>query len=98
MGNKGIRCKMRLNTVVGVQYGGVKAFFNCEYDKRLCEEDRSFSKSTPSGQAEFHIDNPAATEQLVIGQSYYVDFTPVPPPVVAPYPDTIPDDLVTKVT
>ena len=29
--------------------------------------------------AEFVIDNPKATDQLVIGQAYYVDFTPVPP-------------------
>jgi len=29
--------------------------------------------------AEFVIDNPKASDQLVIGQAYYVDFTPVPP-------------------
>lgn len=69
------RCKMRLNAVVAQQWGGVKAIFNCEYDTET-EEDRRFAKATPTGLAEFAIDNPAAIEQLVIGKSYYFDITP----------------------
>jgi hypothetical protein len=42
-------------------------------------EDVGFQKATPTGMAEFVIDNPKAVDQLVIGQAYYVDFTPVPP-------------------
>jgi hypothetical protein len=69
---------MRLSDVIGIAYGGKKAFFHCEYDSKLAEEDVGFQKATPSGSAEFIIDNPKATEQLVIGASYYVDFHPVP--------------------
>jgi hypothetical protein len=72
-----IRCKMTLEAVISAQWGGVKAFYRCVYDPKLIEEDVSFQKATPSGQAEFVVDNPKAIEQLVIGKSYYVDFTPV---------------------
>ena len=70
-----IRCKMKLNNVFAQSWGGAKAIFNCQYDPALCEEDRSFQKATPSGMAEFTIDNPKAAEQLVIGRDYYFDIT-----------------------
>lgn len=40
------------------------------------EENQRFHKYTPSGKLEMFIDNPAAAEKLVLGQAYYVDFTP----------------------
>ena len=73
-----IRCKMRLEDVVRNAWGGRKAFFSCQYDQRLAEEDVAFQKATPTGSAEFVIDNPKASEQLVIGEYYYVDFHAVP--------------------
>lgn len=73
----GIRCKMTLENVFAQSWGGVKAIFRCTYDQKLAE-DVSFQKATPTGTAEFVVDNPKAAEQLVIGQAYYVDFTPVP--------------------
>lgn len=69
-----IRCKMRLENIFGQAWGGSKAIFRCEYDSKLCEEDKAFQKATPTGFAEFQIDNPKAAEQLVIGKYYYVDF------------------------
>jgi hypothetical protein len=73
-----IRCKMKLQNVFAQSWGGAKAIFSCEYDSKLCEEDRAFQKATPTGMAEFVIDNPKAAEQLVIGERYYFDITPVP--------------------
>lgn len=70
-----IRCKMVLSAVVAQQWGGVKAIFNCQYDDKT-EEDRRFQRATPTGLAEFAIDNPAAIEHLVIGKAYYFDMTP----------------------
>lgn len=70
-----IRCKMVLENVFAQTYGGSKAIFRCQYDQKLCEEDASFQKATPSGMAEFQIDNPKAAEQLVIGQAYYFDIS-----------------------
>lgn len=74
-----IRAKMRLEGVYAQSWGGAKAIFRCEYDPNR-EEDKSFQKATPTGMAEFQIDNQAAVEQLVIGQTYYFDITPVPAP------------------
>jgi hypothetical protein len=73
-----IRCKMRLENVFAQSWGGAKAIFSCQYDPKLCEEDRGFQKATPSGMAEFSIDNPKAAEQLTIGEYYYFDITPAP--------------------
>lgn len=70
-----VRCKMVLSAVVSQQWGGAKAIFNCQYDDTI-EEDKRFQKATPSGVAEFSIDNPAALDQLVIGKAYYFDMTP----------------------
>ena len=75
----GIRCKMKLENMFAQSWGGAKAIFRCLYDPKLAE-DASFQKATPSGHAEFVVDNPLAAQQLVIGQDYYVDFTPVPKP------------------
>ena len=71
-----IRAKMTLQGVFSNQWGGMKAVFNCQYDPSK-EEDRSFQKATPSGSAEFQIDNPAVFPQLVIGKAYYFDITAV---------------------
>jgi hypothetical protein len=70
---------MRLDNIFRNEWGGLKAFFRCEYDSRLAEEDLSFQKASPSGSAEYIIDNPKAQEQLVIGRYYYVDFHPIVP-------------------
>lgn len=73
-----VRCKMTLQNVFAQTWGGAKAIFACQYDAQLCAEDRAFQKATPSGMAEFVVDNPKAAAELVIGQSYYFDITPVP--------------------
>ncbi len=69
-----IRAKMRLEGIYAQSWGGVKAIFRCEYDPAK-EEDKSFQKATPSGLAEFQIDNPDAAKQLVIGKAYYFDIS-----------------------
>ena len=76
-----IRCKMKLQEVIAQKWGGAKAIFACEYDEEVSAEDKGFQKATPTGTAEFQIDNPEASKQLVIGQAYYFDITPVPDPV-----------------
>lgn len=70
---------MCLDNIFRNEWGGMKAFFRCEYDAALSAEDVGFQKATPSGSAEFVIDNPKAKEQLVIGRYYYVDFHPIEP-------------------
>ena len=65
-----ILAKMQLENVFAQTWGGAKAIFRCTYDNNN-PEDVKFCKATPSGFAEFQIDNPAASNQLVIGKSYY---------------------------
>lgn len=77
-----IRAKMRLSSVVAQQWGGAQAIFNCEYDPTL-PEDQKFQLATPTGMAQFTIDNPAAINQLVIGKTYYFDISPCDPPAPA---------------
>lgn len=89
-----MRAKVILEHVVSRSYGGVNAFFRCVYDNST-EENKRFTKATPSGHIDLQIDNPEVTKKLVIGQDYYVDFTPVqatnlqkpvPPITVGKYP------------
>jgi hypothetical protein len=40
------------------------------------EEDKSWSKYTPSGQLTMQIDNPPALAQFAVGDEYYLDFSP----------------------
>jgi hypothetical protein len=39
------------------------------------EENRRFSKATPSGSIDMTIDNPPASDFLALGKTFYVDFT-----------------------
>ncbi len=46
------------------------------YDMSI-PEDRRFAMATPSGSFEMVVDNPAALAQLKLGQTFYLDLTPV---------------------
>jgi hypothetical protein len=43
-----------------------------------CEENKSFSKYTPSGEIKLCVSNPNAVEGFEVGQEYFVDFQLVP--------------------
>lgn len=44
--------------------------------------NEEWSKWTPGGSVEMHINNPAAVEKFEVGKDYFVDFTPVEPELV----------------
>lgn len=69
-----VRAKLQLTEIVSTVYGK-RLRFSTQYDMSI-PEDQRFQKATPSGSAEFNIDNPSAIEQFTLGDSYYVDFTP----------------------
>ncbi len=48
--------------------------FEAIYDSEIPEDVR-FAKATPTGSLEMTVDNPSA--RFVIGDYYYLDFTPV---------------------
>lgn len=78
-----VRAKMNLTSITEEKYGpqdgnSMKYLnFSCQYDTTI-PEDQRFQKATPNGSAKFQVDNPDALAQFIPGQSYYVDFTPVP--------------------
>ena len=45
------------------------------------EENKSWSKWTPSGTMQMQITNPSALEQFELGKEYYIDFTKADTPV-----------------
>lgn len=74
---------MRLTSITEVRFSpdgdpSRKLRFDCQYDPEKSPDDVGFTKAPPSGFAEYVIDNPSALEQFVVGDHYYVDFTPVP--------------------
>ena len=45
-----------------------------------CEENKSFSKYTPSGEIKLCVSNPGIANSFEVGQEYYIDFQLVSPP------------------
>jgi hypothetical protein len=42
------------------------------------DENKPWSQYTPQATVELFITNPKAVEQFVVGEAYFVDFTPAP--------------------
>jgi hypothetical protein len=73
-----IRAKFYVQKVAKTAWGGgVEVTLSPQYDTTI-EEDKRFSKATPSGTIQLYIDNPPASEYLALGKYFYVDFTEVP--------------------
>ena len=51
---------------------------NGSYPADGADEDNSFAKFTPSASLDIQIANPALIGKFEVGQTFYVDFTPVP--------------------
>jgi hypothetical protein len=78
-----VRAKFQVTKVAQSCYGpnlnvGTEITLTPQYDTSV-EEDRRFSKYTPSGTILLYVDNPPAAEQLALGKYFYVDFTEVIP-------------------
>jgi hypothetical protein len=62
-----------------------------------CEENKSFSRYTPSGEIKLCVTNPEIVDNFQVGQHYYVTFQVAEPPqpeqnvveLVLPIPNTI---------
>jgi hypothetical protein len=44
------------------------------------DENKEWSKWTPSGSLKMQINNPAALAAFEVGKDYFLDFTPAEPP------------------
>lgn len=77
-----VRAKFQVTKVAKTGYGTVEVTLSPQYDTSI-EEDKRFAKATPSGTIQLYIDNPPASDYLVLGSFFYVDFTEVPKSVAA---------------
>jgi len=81
-----VRCKLVLTEIAQVFPGGEKTRrvkFTAQYDASI-PEDQRFWDSSPNAEFSVLVNNPVALEQLVLGQAYYLDLTPVPAPTPPP--------------
>jgi hypothetical protein len=70
-----VRAKMKVQEIVPAQDGSYKAV---TLQAVTDDENKSWSKWTPSGQLTMTITNPDAFNQFEVGQTYFLDFTPAP--------------------
>lgn len=59
-----------------------RVYFHCVsksggYPADGADENNTFAKWTPNGEAHYDIANPALFDKFENGQEFYVDFTPV---------------------
>ncbi|MBY5763641.1 hypothetical protein HFO06_11130 [Rhizobium leguminosarum] len=73
-----VRAKFQCMSITYFAHGGpfnqAEIRFNAIYGTG--EENKSWSKWTPSGELKMMVTNPSAIEAFELGKSYYLDFTP----------------------
>lgn len=79
-----VRAKFRVNAVEDYGYSK-KIKLNVVYEGELGpnEENRRFTKATPSGECWMTVDNPYAADQFAPGDEWYVTFEKVAPKIDA---------------
>lgn len=78
-----MRAKMRVSDIKHHDENNEELVFNAvakneAYPEDGSDENNSFARWTPSAELKMTITNPALVGKFVIGQEFYVDFTPVP--------------------
>jgi len=80
-----MRAKMRITSITKhPDFGQETLWFRTvgkdgPYPSDGSDEDNTFAKFTPSGTLEMAVQNPALFGKFTEGQTFYVDFTEVPP-------------------
>lgn len=72
-----MRAKMSVQTITKNSYSEIVEF-SCVFGGNNNKEDNSFASATPSGTAKLQIDNKELHGVYKPGDTFYVDFTPVP--------------------
>lgn len=72
------RCVEKTSRTSSSGYGDPKPVDTEEvkFQAVMGDENKEWSKWTPSGSLSMSITNPAALEQFVVGKDYFLDFTP----------------------
>ena len=69
-----VRAKMKVTSKTGNAEDGGSVRLEAVCDGS--DENKNWSKFTPSGHVEMWITNPPAYEAFEAGQEFYIDFTP----------------------
>lgn len=72
-----MRAKMQIQSITVTPYSEVIAM-SAVYGGTTNDEDNSFAKTTPNGKIELTIANKDLHGVYKPGDTFYVDFTPVP--------------------
>lgn len=71
-----VRAKFRLTDITHhAGYPGMKFHFSAVGDDGIPENQR-YHRYTPSGDLTITVDNPRVQSQFLLGDEYYLDFTP----------------------
>jgi hypothetical protein len=74
------RCKFQVTNILPAYAGtdpdstAKRVRFETRYDNTI-DEDRAFTRYTPSGALDVVIDNPSVTDKLSIGLNVYIDIS-----------------------
>lgn len=75
--SKPMRAKMTIQSILKTDYSEIVTMA-AVYGGATNDEDNSFAKTTPSGKIELSIANKELHGVYKPGDTFYVDFTPVP--------------------
>lgn len=75
-----VRAKFSVSQILKDQFNNTVVRLYAVYDDGVHKENASFAASTPSGNVELYITNPAAAEFFTLGRQVYLDFTPADVP------------------
>jgi hypothetical protein len=72
-----VRAKFRVDTITESCWNknARTIKMSAVYDDGI-EENKRFFDATPSGTLEMLVNNPSTIEQLELGKTFYIDFTP----------------------
>lgn len=76
--SKPMRAKMQIQSVAKQMWAGEVIEMSAVYGGSTNDEDNSFAKTTPSGTIKLTIANKELLGVYQPGDTFYVDFTPVP--------------------
>lgn len=80
--SKPMRAKMQVQSIKKHLYNGETLEMSAVYGGSTNDEDNSFAKTTPNGKIELMVVNPELLGVYQPGDTFYVDFIPVPKPTV----------------
>lgn len=83
-----MRAKLKVNSVIVHEMCDAISFNAvCKdggYDETGSDENNTFAQFSPSASLDITITNPDLLGKFRPGQTFYVDFSPVPPPAAPP--------------